>query len=177
MTELTVAHTADLDPGTIAEARAMTFSAFGEDDFTEHDWEHGLGGLHAIVRDGDTIVGHAAVNQRHLLHEGRVLRAGYVESVAVHPDHRRRGIGHQVIEALEPVIERAYDLGGLYATDAGRPLYLSRGWVPWEGHLFAFTPDGIVPTPDDEGGVLVFDTGALDLTADLTCDFRSGDLW
>jgi aminoglycoside 2'-N-acetyltransferase I len=177
MTELTVVHTADLDPVGLGEARAMTFSAFPEGEFTDHDWEHGLGGLHAVVRDGDTIVGHAALNQRHLVHEGRALRAGYVESVAVHPDHRRQGIGHDVIAALEPVIERAFDLGVLYATDAGRPLYLSRGWAPWEGRLFAFTPDGIVPTPDDEGGVLVFDTGALDLTADLTCDFRSGDLW
>lgn len=176
MTDLSITHTADLDRATLEAARAMVFDAF-QTDFTEHDWDHGLGGLHVIVRDGDTIAGHASVVQRHLMHGDRALRAGYVESVAVHPDHRRRGIGHQLVEAIEPIVERAYDLGALNATEAGRPLYVSRGWTPWDGHLFAFTPDGIKPTPDDEGAVLMFGTGDLDTSADLTCDFRDGDLW
>ena len=38
-------------------------------------------------------------------------------------------------------------------------------------------PDGVIATPDDEGGVLAFGAGDLDTTAELTCDFRNGDLW
>ena len=54
-----------------------------EGEFTEQDWEHALGGIHALVWDGDALVGHAAVVQRRLLHGGRALRAGYVEGVGV----------------------------------------------------------------------------------------------
>ena len=84
---------------------------------TEHDWEHSLGGVHALAFDGDTLVGHAAVVQRRLLHGGRALRTGYVEGVAVRADQRRRGHGAAMMDALERVIRGAYDLGALGATD------------------------------------------------------------
>lgn len=175
--DVTLIHTADLDGAALGEARAMTFEAF-ESEFTDDDWEHGLGGLHAIVRDGDTIIGHAAVVQRRLAHLGRALRAGGVEAVAVHSDHRRDGLGDELLDAVESVIVRAYDLGVLKATEIGMPFYRNRGWEPWRGTLHAFTPDGITHQPDVEGAVLVFGAGDdIDLDADLTCDWRNGDLW
>ncbi len=61
---------------------------------TEIDWEHCLGGLHALVWRGPRLVAHAALVQRRLLHRGRALRAGHVEGVAVHPDVQRQGLGH-----------------------------------------------------------------------------------
>ena len=84
---------------------------------TEHDWEHSLGGVHAIAWDGDELVGHAAVVQRRLLHGGRALRAGYVEGVGVRADHRRQGHAAAMMDALERVVRGAYDLGALGATD------------------------------------------------------------
>lgn len=177
--DVSLTHAADLDPRTLEAARAMTFAAF-ESEFTDDDWGHGLGGLHAIARDRSTIIGHAALVQRHLLHRGRGLRAGYVEAVAVHADHRREGVGDQLLNAVEAATTRAYDLGVLSATEIGLPFYESRHWQPWRGRLRAFTPDGVVPTPDDEGSVLVFgvaDSDGIDLDASLTCDFRDGDLW
>jgi aminoglycoside 2'-N-acetyltransferase I len=59
---------------------------------TGHDWEHALGGIHALVWDGGELIGHSSVVQRRLLHHGHALRAGYVEGVGVRPD--RRGQGH-----------------------------------------------------------------------------------
>ncbi|MER7187367.1 aminoglycoside 2'-N-acetyltransferase, partial [Streptomyces hyaluromycini] len=47
---LHVAHTAELDPADLRAARALLHEAFGG-DFADTDWEHGLGGLHALVRD------------------------------------------------------------------------------------------------------------------------------
>ena len=177
MADVTLAHTAHLDDATLAAARAMTFEAF-ESEFTDDDWEHGLGGLHAIVRAGDTIIGHAAIVRRHLAYRGRALRAGYVEAVAVHADHRREGVGDDLVAALESVIVRAYDLGTLSATAIGMPFYESRGWQPWRGSLYAFTPDGIVHQPQLEDRLMVFAVrDDVDLDADLTCDFRNGDLW
>ena len=58
MISVRVAHTAQLDPGTLADARALLYAVF--DDMTEHDWEHSLGGLHALAYEGGELVGHAA---------------------------------------------------------------------------------------------------------------------
>ena len=86
--ELRTAHTADLDPAARAAARTLLDEAF-HGDVTDADWEHALGGVHALVWDGPTLIGHGSVIQRRLLHRGRALRAGYVEAVAVHPDRQR----------------------------------------------------------------------------------------
>ncbi len=47
MEGLVVIHTADLDTAARAAARALLGEAFA--DFTDHDWELALGGLHALV--------------------------------------------------------------------------------------------------------------------------------
>ena len=89
MISVRTAHTAQLDPGTLADARSLLYAAF--DDMTEDDWEHSLGGIHALAYEGGELAGHAAVVQRRLLHGGRALRAGYVEGVGVRAEYRRRG--------------------------------------------------------------------------------------
>ena len=73
--EIDTAHTAELDAATLGAARELLDSVFGE-EMTDHDWEHALGGLHVLVRDGAELIGHAALVQRRLLHGGRALRAG-----------------------------------------------------------------------------------------------------
>ena len=98
------------------------------DDLRDSDWEHALGGIHALAWADGELVGHAAVIQRRLLCEGRALRAGYVEAVAVRADARRRGHAGAMMAALEQVIRAAYDFGALGASDEGVPFYLSRGW-------------------------------------------------
>lgn len=176
MVQLRTAHTADLDAATLESARALLYDVF--DDMTEDDWEHTLGGVHALVWDGAELVGHASVIQRRLLFGGRALRTGYVEGVGVRADHRGHGHGSAMMTALERVIRAAYDLGALGATDAGAEFYAARGWQPWRGPSSALTPSGIVRTEDDDGGIYVLPvTIPLDLSAALTCDWRGGDLW
>ena len=173
---ITVAHTADVEPSTLSAARALLYDVF--DDMDEHDWEHSLGGVHAVAWDDDMLVGHAAVVQRRLLHGGRALRAGYIEGVGVRADHRRQGLAAAMMDALERVVRNAYDLGALGATDEAVPLYTGRGWKLWEGPASAFTPDGIRRTPDEDGAIYVLPGAApLDLTGELTCDWRGGDVW
>jgi aminoglycoside 2'-N-acetyltransferase I len=175
-----IAHTAQLDEATLAASRALLFEVFtGDDAMTDDDWEHCLGGMHALAYDGDRLVGHAALVMRRLSCAGRELRCGYVEGVAVHPDFQRRGIGGALMDELDPLLRGGYDLGALGATEAAVALYTSRGWKPWRGRLSALTPDGIVPTPDEEGWIYVLETGAapLDLDAELTAHPRPGDVW
>jgi aminoglycoside 2'-N-acetyltransferase I len=52
VTEVRVAHTADLDATALGAARALLDAVFG-DEMTAHDWDHALGGIHALVWDGD----------------------------------------------------------------------------------------------------------------------------
>lgn len=172
-----VAHTADVDPATLRAARAMLEAVF-EGDFEDADWEHSLGGMHALAWDGDELVGHASVVQRRLLHAGRALRAGYVEGVGVRADRQRRGYGAAMMDALERIIRGAYDLGALGATDDGARLYLARGWQRWRGPTSAITPDGVIRTTEEDGFIYVLPGAAeLDLTGELACDWRDGDVW
>ncbi|WP_448623770.1 GNAT family N-acetyltransferase [Geodermatophilus sp. URMC 64] len=175
---VTVAHTSQLDPGTLDRAWRLVRDAFGPGHFTAEDWDHALGGMHALAHDGEDVVAHGSVVLRRFLHGGRAWRVGYVEAVAVAADARRRGFGAAVMAALEEVVGRAYDFGALSATDDGALLYRSRGWQLWRGPASALTPTGIVRTPDEDGAVFVLPCSAdLDPAAELTCDWRDGDLW
>lgn len=177
MADVRTAHTADLDTATREAARALLHRVF-EGDFSDHDWEHALGGIHALAWEGAELVGHASVVQRRLLHGGRALRAGYVEGVGVRADRRGRGHGMAMMEALERVLRGAYDLGALGATDAAVRLYEARGWKRWRGPTSALTPAGVVRTEDEDGSVYVLPLAVpLDLAGELTCDWRDGDAW
>jgi aminoglycoside 2'-N-acetyltransferase I len=169
------AHTADLDAATLAAAHALLDEVF-EGELTAEDWEHCLGGVHALAYEGDTLVGHAAVVQRRLRYGEQALRTGYVEGVGVHRDRRRRGHADALMDGLERVIRAAYDVGALGATDEALALYTKHGWRAWEGPLSAITPDGLVATPEETGSILVL-TDTLDLTRPLACDWREGELW
>lgn len=177
MIDVRSAHTADLSAVTLDAARALLDEVF-KDDFDDHDWEHALGGVHALAWDTDQLIGHACVVQRRLLHHGRALRAGYVEGVAVRADRRGRGHGAELMAALERVIHHAYDLGALGAADGAAGFYAARGWQLWRGPTSALTPSGIVRTPDEDGGIFVLPvTHRLDLDGELTCDWRDGEVW
>ena len=177
MIEVRTAHTAELDTATLGAARALLDAVF-EDDFTEDDWEHALGGVHALVWEGDELIGHASVVQRRLLHGGRALRGGYVEGVGVRANRRRRGHGAAIMKALERVVHGAYVLGALAATDEAADFYAARGWQLWRGPTSALTPTGIQRTEEHDGCIYVLPGAArLDLSGELTCDWRDGDVW
>lgn len=168
-------HTSAIDAAALSAARELLEAAF-DGELTAEDWEHCLGGLHVLAYDGDELIGHAAVVQRRLLHAGRALRAGYVEGVGVRADRRRQGVAGALMSEVEAIITRAYELGALGSSDEGLPFYTARGWRPWTGTLRAFTPDGIVDTPEELGWILVYGEG-LDLGGELVCGWRDGDAW
>jgi aminoglycoside 2'-N-acetyltransferase I len=177
MGDVVVAHTGQLEPAVLAAAENLLQHVF-EGELTDADWEHCLGGVHALAYDGDILVGHAALVQRRLLHCGRALRTGYLEGVGVRADVRRRGHGAALMTALERLARGAYELAALGATDEGARFYRSRGWRPWAGTTWALTPDGVVRTADDDDGVHVLPLSApLHLAGTLTCDWRDGDVW
>jgi aminoglycoside 2'-N-acetyltransferase I len=174
--EVRTAHTADLQPATLDAARALLYDVF--DDMTEHDWEHALGGMHALLWEDGELIGHGSLVQRRLLHGGRALRTGYVEGVGVRADRRRRGHGAAVMAALERVVRGAYEIGALATTDEAETFYAARGWTLWQGPSYVLTPDGVVRTEDDDGAIFVTPvTATVDVTGEITCDWRDGDVW
>ncbi|CAM5311340.1 GNAT family N-acetyltransferase OS=Streptomyces alboniger OX=132473 GN=CP975_25375 PE=4 SV=1 [Streptomyces alboniger] len=175
MTTLRTAHTSELTAAELRAARSLLDEAF-DGDFGDHDWDHGLGGVHALVHDTTgALLAHGSVIQRRILHDGRSLRVGYVEAVAVRSDRRRQGLGGRVMGALERVVERAYALGALSASAEGARLYLSRGWVEWKGAVGTLGPAGPVILPDEEPPLL---WGAdLDPAHELLIDWRDGDVY
>ena len=188
MQNVLVRHTAELDDSELAAVRTLCDEAF-EGDFSDDDWEHALGGVHALCVAGDRLVGHAALVARRLLHAatpvvapgaaaGRALRTGYVEAVAVAADRRRRGHGAAVMRALDP-----YSPAATRSARSGRPTTARRctaalGWTRWPGPTAVLTPDGVRPTPDADGGIFVRPVGVrLDPRRPLICDWRDGDVW
>ena len=175
---LRVAHTSELEPALLEELHAMLVDVF-DGDFEDADWEHALGGVHALAYDDGELVGHASVVQRRLLHGGRALRTGYVEGVGVRHDARRRGHASALMDAIERVIRGAYELGALGASDDAVPLYTARGWRPWQGMTYALTPRGRVRTPEDDDALYVLELPAapLDRAGEIACDWRDGAVW
>jgi len=172
-----IAHTSDLDSDALAAVRSLLDDAFGE-GFTEDDWQHCLGGMHALLWEEGELIGHACVCQRRLIYDGRALRTGYVEGLAVRGDRRRRGHGRTLMGAIDRVVRGGYELGALSATDDGVALYGAIGWRLWEGPAYALSPDGVVRTEEDDGSVFVLPVSAeLDITRELTCDWREGEVW
>ncbi|MCB0949866.1 MAG: GNAT family N-acetyltransferase [Mycobacterium sp.] len=178
-------HTSDLDDETREHARSMVIEAFRghlEGEFTDADWEHALGGMHAVICQRGALIGHAAVVQRYLLYGNAVLRCGYVEAVAVREDHRGQGLGSALMDAVEQVIRGGHHLGALSSTEPARPFYTARGWLPWDGPTSVLAPGGLTRTPDEDGSLLVLPgelppAMTLDTSAPIACDWRDGDVW
>lgn len=177
MAQVTTAHTAYAEPSVLRAARALLDDVFAG-EMTDADWEHALGGIHAFAWEEDVLIGHASVIQRRLWLGGRALRTGYVEGVGVRADRRGRGVGGALMDALEPVIRGAYELGALGSTDMAMGFYAARGWQLWQGPSSALTPRGIERTPGDDGGIYVLPVSVeLDPTAQITADWRDADVW
>jgi aminoglycoside 2'-N-acetyltransferase I len=176
MTELRTAHTADLAAAELAAIRGLMDAVF--DGVSDDTFDNTLGGVHALILSGGELIGHGSVVQRRMLHAGRSLRTGYIEGIAVRADRRRQGHGARLMEALERVVRSAYQLGALGASPDGARLYASRGWQLWRGPSSAMTPDGIRPTPGAEEFIYVLPVSVpVDMSGELTCDFRPASLW
>jgi aminoglycoside 2'-N-acetyltransferase I len=177
MVRLQIGSTDTLSAAFLCDLRTLLEEAF-IDDFTDDDWNHALGGMHAWVLDDARVISHGSVVPRTIACGGHIVRAGYVEAVATVADRRRERHGTAVMARLDEVIAEQYDLGVL---STGTPaFYETLGWECWRGPTFVDTPEGRRPTPDDDGDVMILRTPRsprLDLDGPIVCDWRAGDVW
>ncbi len=176
MAEVRIAHSAWLSPEELQAIRVLLDEAF-DGEVTDDDYEHALGGMHALVWEGRDLIGHGSVVMRRLLHGGRALRTGYVEGVAVRADRRRRGHATALLGALERVIRGAYEIGALSASGEAADFYAARGWLLWTGTASVIAPGGIERTEEEVGIYVLPVSTELTPDGDLACDWRGGDVW
>jgi aminoglycoside 2'-N-acetyltransferase I len=171
---------ANLTEGEISVIRGLLRVAFANDGegFTDDDWEHAAGGTHFLLERAGEMLACAAVVLRELVVEGRTLRVGYVEAVATRPDFQGQGHGSAVVRVVNEHIHSTFELGALSTGSPG--FYARLGWELWLGSTAVRTQRGLLPTPDDDGAIMVLPTPAtprLDRRATISCEWRPGDVW
>jgi len=174
----TLVDDSEIDPGLRAAALDLCRATFGE-RFSDDDADHTCGGVRLLVYEAGLLVGHAAVVPRRIEVGDLVLRAGYVEGVAVLPEHQGRRVGTRLMRGVSAAIERdTFEIGVL---STGRHAFYERvGWQRWRGPSYVRYADGLRRTPDEDDGLLVLiprASAAVDLTASITCEARPGDDW
>jgi aminoglycoside 2'-N-acetyltransferase I len=168
-----------LSPAEWTTLTDLCVAAFKED--WDGYWESIGPGVHVIAEDVEgRAVGHAAIVERLLYPGDTTLSAGYVEAVAVAPDLQGRGIGRQVMELIDRMIDDAYELGALGTGSHG--FYERLGWEVWRGPTWIHERDGSVRrSSDEDGNIMVRLTPAtppdLDLSLALAVDWRPGEVW
>jgi aminoglycoside 2'-N-acetyltransferase I len=170
----------ELTTREIASLHALFAAAWPDPDdtFGDEDFDHAMGGAHFVVERDGAIVSHASVVER-TLHTGEHrLRTGYVEAVATLPSHRRRGHASAIMQEVGAFIDATFRLGALGTGEHG--FYHRLGWIVWKGPKMVRTDRGEVPTPEEDGFILVRltpTTPRLDLSAPISCEWRPGDVW
>jgi aminoglycoside 2'-N-acetyltransferase I len=172
-----IVRSAELTSAEWATLTALCVAAFDEpwDDY----WDNIGPGVHVLAEDVQRgIAAHAAIVDR-LLHPGDLtLRAGYVEAVAVWPDLQRSGLGTQVMDVINTMLDAQYDLGALGT--GKHDFYARLGWVIWRGPTSIRERDGsLLRSPNEDGDIMVRVTpttpAGLDLSLPIAVDWRPGD--
>jgi aminoglycoside 2'-N-acetyltransferase I len=151
------------------------------DDPWDGVWESIGPGLHVVAENADgALLAHAAVVDRPLYVGRDVLRAGYVEAVAVLPDHQGAGLGTLVMTEVDRLLDEAYEIGAL---STGRHGFYERlGWVRWRGPSWIRHRDGRRErSADEDDGIMARPTPStpqpLDIAAPIAVDWRPGEVW
>jgi aminoglycoside 2'-N-acetyltransferase I len=123
------------------------------------------------------LVGHAVVTIRWLqVEDGPLLRTGYVDAVATSPGDQGTGIGSAVMRHLATVVDDC-DIACLETERPG--FYEGLGWEEWRGPLGGRSPEGVIPTPDQRGVMILRlpRTPDIDLEQLLTVEVHAARIW
>jgi aminoglycoside 2'-N-acetyltransferase I len=105
------------------------------------------------------------------------LITAYVDAVATLPAYQGFGYGSAVMRRLASDIEREYMIACL---ETDRETFYERlGWRTWHGPLAGRAEQGLIPTPEQRGIMILWlsQTPALDLDSLLTIECQTGRIW
>ena len=175
---LTCMRTEALAAATKAAIVDLCVAAHQEEDFRNLFDYVPLGGLHFLAYRAEQLVSHALVTTRWLQPEGQpVMRTAYVDAVATLPACQGRSHGSTLLRYLAGVIDQDYTVACL---ETDRPSFYQRlGWELWRGPLAGRSEQGLVPTPEQHGVMILrlAQTPPLDLDVTLTIECQEGRIW
>jgi GNAT superfamily N-acetyltransferase len=169
--------TEDLSAEHRSSVIELCIAAHESEDFLNLFTHIPSGGRHFLAYRGPQLVSHAVVTTRWVQAEDRPeLRTAYVDAVSTLPTCQGMGYGSAVMNRLAAEIED-YEIGCLQ-TD--RPGFYDRlGWKVWRGPLAGRGANGLIPTPEQRG-VMVLRlprTPPLDLETQLSIECQPYRIW
>ena len=174
---LRTVRTHELDEATREAVIRLCVDAHQEEDFRNLFSYLPPDGLHVLADLGDELVGHAVVTTRWLQPlDLPLLRTAYVDAVATSPAQQRQGVGSAVMSHLASAVVD-FDVACLETERVS--FYARLGWEEWRGSLAGRTDEGLIPTPDQQG-VMVLRlprTPELDLDTLLTIEVHPARIW
>ena len=135
------------------------------------------GARHFLAFDSDTLVSHAVVSTRGAQPEGLpILRTAFVDAVSTHPSRQNEGFGSATMQCLADNVGE-YEIGCLQTDRTS--FYAHLGWEEWRGPLAGRSDDGLIPTPDQRGVMVLRlrSTPPFDLDAGLTIERQPDRIW
>ena len=175
-TTVTFAPTEDLDAATRAAIVQVCIAAHQNDDFNNLFSWIPSGGRHFLAYGDNELVSHAVVTTRWLQPAGQpILKTAYVDAVSTLPAYQGQGYGSAVMRHLAAHIPD-YVIACLETDNTG--FYERLGWEVWCGPLAGRSEQGLIPTPDQTGVMILrlAKTPPLDLDQGLTIE-QSGRIW
>jgi aminoglycoside 2'-N-acetyltransferase I len=176
-TSVTVVRTEDLSGDLRAALIDVCVAAHDNEDFNNLFSYIPCGGRHFLGYRGGELVSHAVVTTRWLQPDDEpMLRTAFVDAVSTLPAAQGRGCASVVMRALAAGIDD-YDVGCLQ-TDIPE-FYARLGWEIWRGDLAGRGDDGLIPTPDQRGVMVLrlARTCPLDLDVPLSIEVQTSRIW
>ena len=170
--------TEELDADTRNAIVNLCVLAHQEDDFKNLFSYVPSGGLHFLAFQGEQLVSHAMVTTRWLQPEGQpLLKTAYIDAVATLPTQQGLGHGSAVMRHLASTIDSEYVIACLETDQV--EFYERLGWQIWRGSLAGRSEQGLIPTPEQNGIMILrlSQTPALDLDSTLTIETQDERIW
>lgn len=175
---ITTAPTEDLGQSTRNQIIDLCVAAHNEGDFRNLFSYVPSGGWHFLAYKGEELISHAMVTTRWLQPQGyTLLKTAYIDAVSTLPAYQGQGYASAVMRRLAVEIDRDYIIACLETDREG--FYARLGWESWRGPLAGRGDNGLVPTPEQRGIMVLrlSKTPPLDLESLLTIECQTGRIW
>ena len=169
--------TRELDEATRLAVVQLCLEAHQEEDFRNLFSYLPPDGLHVLGYLSEELVGHAVVTTRWLQPlDLPLLRTAYVDAVSTSPVQQRQGVGSAVMSHLASALGD-YDVACLETERVS--FYARLGWEEWRGPLAGRSDEGLIPTPDQKGVMILRlpRTPELDSETLLTIEVHPARIW
>jgi aminoglycoside 2'-N-acetyltransferase I len=175
---ITSARTEDLNGLVRTAIIQVCVAAHQEEDFNNLFTYIPSGGWHFLAYRNEQLTSHALVTTRRLQPEGHpLLKTAYIDAVATLPEYQGRGYGSTLMSQLAKNVDDEYSIACL---ETERESFYERlGWQTWRGPLAGRNEQGLVPTPE-QYGIMVLQlskTPLLDFESMLTIECQPGRIW